>query len=116
MAKVTIKQIMISHWYNFVNSYSLKKKFRPIVLSEVERIMKCADPQRGYILFECPHCNQKLKLPLRCKSRFCSSCGAAYQQDRSASISAKLLSCKHRHIVFTIAEELRFTFNGIVPY
>lgn len=38
-------------------------------------------------------------------------CGAKYIQDRANSISSKLINCKHRHIAFTIPEELRIFFR-----
>lgn len=39
------------------------------------------------------------------------STGANYIQDRALAISSKLINCSHRHIVFTIPEELRIFFR-----
>ena len=50
----------------------------------------------------------------RCKSRFCPSCGNRYNQQRALNMSFKLVSCTHRHCVFTIPEELRIFFLKIV--
>ena len=49
-------------------------------------------------------------VPFRCKSRFCPSCGNKYNQLRSLHMSCKLVSCVHRHCVFTIPAELRVYF------
>ena len=55
----------------------------------------------------CPKCNHIKHVPFTCKSRFCNTCGAKYSEDRALNMSAKLLDNEHRHVVFTIAEELR---------
>ena len=41
----------------------------------------------------------------------CSSCGNKYNKQRETSIFTKLFRYKHRHVVFTIAEELRPFFR-----
>lgn len=41
----------------------------------------------------------------------CSSCGNKYNKQRSTSIFSKLFKCKHRHVVFTIPDELRVYFR-----
>lgn len=107
-SKYTIKQILQDHWDSFVICYP---NIRPVVFAEVEKSIGCGDPSKGYALYHCEHCNRFMHVPFRCKSRFCNTCGTAYQSDRSLSISSKLINCKHRHIVFTIPEELRFFFK-----
>jgi hypothetical protein len=51
-----------------------------------------------------------MRVPFTRKSRFCNCCGAKYAKDRALAMSAKLLNCAHRHVVFTIPEELRQYF------
>ena len=41
----------------------------------------------------------------------CSSSGNKYNNERSTSIFSKLFKCKHRHVVFTIPDELRVYFR-----
>ena len=41
----------------------------------------------------------------------CSSCGNKYNVQRATSIFSKLFKCKHRHVVFTIPEDLRIYFR-----
>lgn len=41
----------------------------------------------------------------------CSSCGNKYNKQRETSIFLKLFKYKHRHVVFTIPEELRIYFR-----
>ena len=41
----------------------------------------------------------------------CSSSGNKYYKQRYTSIFSKLFKCKHRHVVFTIPDELRVYFR-----
>lgn len=107
-SKFTIKQIFQDHWTSFLNKYP---NVRPIVINEVSKMMECGDPSKGHALYYCEHCNKFKHVSFRCHSRFCNTCGTTYQMDRSDSISAKLINCKHRHIVFTIPDELRIYFR-----
>lgn len=103
-----IKDIFADHWDAF-----LKEGYpvRPAVLKNVEKIIICGDPSMGHALYHCEHCDTFKHVYFTCKSRFCNSCGAKYTQDRASSITSKLINCKHRHIVFTIPEELRIFFR-----
>mgnify|MGYP001025862723 FL=1 len=107
-AQFTIKQIFQDHWSSFLSS---TPSIRPIVLDEVQKMLNCGDLKQGYALYYCHHCERFHFVPFRCKSRFCNTCGTAYQADRADSISAKLINCRHRHIVFTIPQELRELFR-----
>jgi len=91
----------------------MKKQGKPIrktILDEVEKIIGCQDPKNGFTLYACPKCNVEKWVPFTCKSRFCNCCGVKYSKDRALNMSAKLLKCSHRHIVFTVPEELRKYF------
>lgn len=107
-SKFTIKQILKDHWHSFLLSYP---NVRPVVTREVEKVLSCGEPSGGYAMYCCPHCGRYKFVPFRCHSRFCNTCGTAYQSDRAESIAAKLINCNHRHIVFTIPEELRIYFR-----
>ena len=108
-AKFSIKQILSDHWDDFTLQYH--NKIRTCVISEVRRVLGCGEIDNGFTFYQCPHCGKYRFVPFRCHSRFCNSCGVAYQRSRSESISSKLINCRHRHIVFTIAEELRIYFR-----
>lgn len=103
-----IKDIFADHWDAFVaQGYPI----RSVVHKNVDKIINCGDPSKGYALYLCNHCGKVKTVPFRCKSRFCNTCGAAYVSNRSANISSKLIRCQHRHIVFTIPQELRYFFR-----
>ena len=104
-----IKDIFKDHWDTFVaQGYPI----RPAVHKNVEKIINCGESSMGHALYFCEHCGKFKHVPFTCKSRFCNSCGAKYTQDRAASISSKLVRCTHRHVVFTIPEELRIFFRN----
>lgn len=108
MSKFSIKQIFRDHWDSFL---ALGLSIRAIVITEVERMMSCGEPEMGYAYYQCPHCGKYRFVPFRCHSRFCNTCGVAYQADRAEVIEEKLLNCRHRHVVFTIPQELREYFR-----
>ena len=83
---------------------------RPAVIENVDKMIHCGDPSYGGAMYGCTHCGNLKFVPFRCKSRFCPSCGNKYNQMRSFHMSSKLVSCVHRHCVFTIPEELRIYF------
>lgn len=119
MSKFTIKQIFIDNWDSFVTNCS-DVNIRPVVFEEVNKIINCGNPDFGYALYVCEHCGKFLKVPFRCKSRFCNTCGVKYAQDRALAMAKKSIRCKHRHIVFTMSDKLwlyfqkyRYLLNGL---
>lgn len=83
---------------------------RPIVMENIEKMIHCGDPSFGGAMFECPHCGEMKFIAFRCHSKFCPTCGNKYSIDRSTKMSFKLIQCSHRHLVFTIDEDLRAFF------
>lgn len=83
---------------------------RQSVIWNVDRMLNCGDPSFGGAMFGCDKCGSFKFVPFRCHSRFCPTCGTKYSIDRTTSMSFKFLNVKHRHCVFTIAEELRHFF------
>lgn len=119
MSDFTIKQILQDHWASFVDE-NRNIIIRQVVFEEVNKVINCGNPDYGYALYVCEHCGKFLKVPFRCKSRFCNTCGVKYAQDRALSMVQKSIRCKHRHIVFTMSDKLwdyfqkyRFLLDGL---
>ena len=108
--KFRIKDIFNDHWNNFLNRFPILN-IRETVFKNVKKILECKTFSLGYSEYECPNCHKSLIVPNTCKSRFCSSCGNKYNEARSISIFSKLFKHSHRHVVFTIPEELRIYFR-----
>lgn len=79
--------------------------------NEVEKVLKCKDIKQGYIEFKCVSCKATKKVGFTCKSRFCTSCGKIYVDNWIDRMLSTLVNIKHRHMVFTIPEELRNFFQ-----
>ena len=69
MSKFTIKQIFIDNWDKFV-SENQELIIRPVVFKEVERMINCGNPEFGYAMYYCEHCDKFMHVPFRCKSRY----------------------------------------------
>lgn len=110
--KIRVKDILNDKWDDFViyaNQHNLK--IRNIVFHEVERVRKCGCLSEGYYTYVCEDCDQIKLVPFHCHSRFCSSCGVANILRKTDMILSRLVKAPHRHIVFTIPEELRNLFK-----
>lgn len=108
MARGDIKKIFADHWDEFLCRFG--QRVRPVVIKEIKKILGCGSFENGYAEYQCEKCGEKKKVAFRCRSRFCGSCGKVYIDNRAENMAEKLVKCKHRHMVFTIAEELREFF------
>ena len=106
----TIKQIFKDWWNKFLETYP-NINIRDVVFTNVNRMLKCKTWDLDYAIFKCPDCGHEKIVPHTCKSRMCSSCGNKYNKQRETSVFSKLFKCKHRHVVFTIPDELRVYFR-----
>jgi len=75
-------------------------------LSEIQKMLLCHDPSQGYILFQCQDCGDAVTVHTSCNSRLCPSCGRRMTEDWANRIKNILLTCPHRHCVFTLPVEL----------
>ena len=106
-----IKDIFADWWDNYKIEFAHRKR-RPIIDKVISKFLLCKSFELGYSLYECPTCHEEKVVPHTCKTRFCSSCGNKYNEARAISIHSKLFNAKHRHVVFTIPEELRKYFRN----
>jgi hypothetical protein len=104
-----IQRIFKENWHEFLKRYT--SRVRPVVKEDVQRMMDCGDIRKGYKLHSCTSCDEEKKVAFTCKSRFCSSCGKVYVDNRAENMTNCLIRVKHRHMVFTIPEELRIYFR-----
>jgi len=104
-----IREIFADHWDEFMDLYGYR--VRKVVTQDVDRMLNCGDYSNGYAEYSCSSCGEKKKVAFRCKSRFCTSCGKIYVDERAENMSKKLIRVGHRHMVFTIPEELRVYFQ-----
>lgn len=103
--KFKIKDIFKDNWYKFFED-NPTLNIRQVVQNEVEKMINCGAKTNGFAVYTCDSCSNYLYVPFTCKSRFCPSCGTKYTLDRADTISSKCINCPHRHITFTIHQEL----------
>jgi len=104
---LSLQKVFEDKWDAFIKIHPV----RPIVNFEVRKVIDCGKLSKGFAFYECGHCGNYKMVPFRCKSRVCNSCGYQYQKFRADKVKSKLINCQHRHLVFTIAEELRIFFR-----
>ena len=107
---VPLREIFSEYWDIFYTYYNSIGKIRPVIKENVEALIHCKDFSKEFLTYECPNCNNTINIGLSCNSRFCPSCGNRYREERTLSISKKVISRPHRQFVFSIAEELRSFF------
>lgn len=108
--KHSIQKIFSTYWYDFYGKFS-HRIIRDSITKNVDKMIGCKDISNGHLFYECPNCDQFHLTGFTCKSRFCPSCGKKYADARSSAISEKCIKIPHRHMVFTIPEQLRDDFR-----
>jgi len=103
----TVKKILKFGWQKYETAYS--KIIRESEREAVSKVLGCGDPKNGYAEYWCLNCNgaERKIVPFTCKSRFCPSCGKVYTDKWVEKIANEMVDVPHRHVVLTIAEELR---------
>ena len=106
-----IASIFEDHWKEvYLKNKKIIDSLRPNAPIEVKKISDCYNKYLGSSVYECPTCNDIIFVGHTCKSRFCSSCGYKYKNDRVENILQTAYNCQHRQIVFTIPKEPRQYF------
>ena len=92
------------------NNYTIQDIFQKfgVVYYEIDKVLSCRTPKLGGSVWECPNCGYSSYHFFTCKSRFCPTCGAKYSNQRVDKAMSVMFQTKHRHITFTIAEELNY--------
>ena len=105
-----IKNIFFDN-IDYIRKLDASGKARPSILDNVERSLLCHTCYLGFDQFECTDCDNWNIIPHSCHSRFCNACGVKYAKQLAVKATSFCLDCPHRHIVFTIPEELRNWFR-----
>ncbi len=106
-----ISQIFENHWHSYYSKYKkVVDKKRPNANKEVHKIIDCHNHNLGASVLVCPIDNEVLFCNHTCKGRLCSSCGIKSQKIKTQNILEKCINTKHRHITFTIPNDLNIYF------
>jgi hypothetical protein len=109
MLAISIKSIFSDHWK--AEKLALSRRYESSlwesIVESVEKMLSCKEPSNGYAEYICTHCGTKKKCAFTCKGRFCTSCGKKYTDEWVQRTVDELIDVPHRHLVLTVAEELR---------
>lgn len=111
---IRIVDILKDHWERFLREKGNKipENMKPSVCEAVEKAIRCGDLKYGYAEYICTNCNgkEKKRVAFTCKSRFCNRCGKVYIDQWVEKQVERIIDVGHRHMVFSIPEELRIVF------
>ena len=110
MIKEILSLVNLSHILNFINPFLTQQHFEYIKAS-INKFLICRDIKAGFIKYTCTECGHYHTIPITCKSRLCPSCGFKYSTTWTQKMINDILNIPHRHILFTIPEELRAFFS-----
>lgn len=110
-----IKKILKDHFAGFWEFHHNRfpESFQHDIKETVEKTIGCGSTDIGYARYECLGCegNPVPKFVcFTCKSRFCHRCGKKYTDDWSDKQQELIFDVPHRHMVFTIPQEIRNVF------
>lgn len=101
--KKTFIRIFEDNW----SEYKRVCKCRKVEDGNVKRLLKCGDPENGFIQLRCLSCGETKIIPFSCKSRLCPSCSRIHLQERIIKIKSIMIKgVGHRHVVLTTPKEL----------
>jgi hypothetical protein len=100
-----IKRIFQDHWEKYQGFHG--DTLREVEIREVDRMLHCKDPERGFTSYRCPECGEVKILGFTCKSRMCTSCGKKYADIWAEKLAGDIYRLPHKHVVLTIPEQLR---------
>ena len=103
-----IKQIFQDHWETYLALH--QDTVREVEVIEVDKMLHCKDPSRGFVSYQCPECGELKTLGFTCKSRMCTSCGKKYADLWADKLAGDIYRLPHKHVVLTIPEQLRKYF------
>ena len=101
---------IFNHNIDFITGLYDSGKMRDVTYDNILHTILCGSVYLGYDLYECPNCGRETIIPHTCKSRFCSKCGVKTSAQRAETVKAMAFNTKHRHLVFTIPDDLRIFF------
>lgn len=110
-----IKRILKDHFAGFwyLHERLFPASYREDIKETVLKTIKCRSSDLGYAKYEFLGCEgnpRPVFVCFTCKSRFCNKCGKKYTDDWSDKQQELILNVPHRHMVFTVPQELRNIF------
>ena len=109
MIKEILSIVNLPQILNFIKLF-LNHKHLEYIKTSINKFLLCRDTKAGFIKYTCTECGHYHTIPITCKSRLCPSYGFKYSATWTQKMINDILNIPHRHILFTIPEELRAFF------
>lgn len=82
------------------------------VIREVERMLDCCNPDKGYFRGYCENCKKEVIMHFRCNGRICNRCGRSYVEQWMERAKKKIFKEQHRLVTLTVPADLRPILKG----
>ncbi len=104
--KWSVKEIIGDgkNWEAYQAAY--EGKVRENQVREVEKMLGCGKEAGGYATYVCIGCGEEKRVEFSGKSRVCSGCGKQHADEWAKQLTGRLFNVVHRHITFTIPQEM----------
>ena len=77
------------------------------IIEEVERMLDCCNPKKGFFVGHCKHCDKDVIMCIRCNGKVCSRCGRSYADKWVKKAKRKVANELHRLVTLTVPADLR---------
>ena len=104
--RYSVRDILIDNNNWLIHKLSHKEELRAEQIKEVDAMLLCNDPSKGYFYYYCDDCNLDILAHFKCNSRICSRCGKSYVDKWAKRVVQRMLDVNHSHIVFTMPSDL----------
>ncbi len=104
--KYSIRGIFIDdrNWERYKFNHS---GLDPHIFREVERMLDCCNPKKGFFVGYCEHCKKEVIMHVRCNGRICNRCGRSYVEKWMKKAKKKIFKERHRLVTLTVPADLR---------
>lgn len=108
--RYSIRSILIdnSNW----ERYKLNHSVDQYIVKEIKKMLDCCNPNKGFFIGYCKHCDKEIIMHVRCNSKVCSRCGRSYVDKWVDKARNKLFKEQHRLVTLTIPADLRPILEG----
>jgi hypothetical protein len=105
--RLSIKGIFAhnQNWDRFRARYG--GTLRDVEIQEAEKLLNCHGPNMGWKVWRCDECHHEVRQTFGCNSKLCTRCGKPHADQWAMELRKSILPVRHRHLTFTVAQELR---------
>lgn len=104
--KLSVANLLDHNWNWERYKFDKRGSLTTFQVEQVENMLACRKQELGGMLYHCPNCGDYEWRYFSCMSRVCSYCGKRHSKEWGQAIMEKYLDVDHRHVIFTLPDEL----------